>query len=117
MGVYSGFPVITETLDVDGGTATAAAGAATLNKPAGVITSEALTTAAAGDYTLTLTNSVIAAGDIVLVTLHAGSNTTVPVYLHGVAVSAGSVVAKARNAHATAALNGTLVFHFVVVKP
>lgn len=117
MAVYSGFPVITETLDVDGGTVTAASGAATLNKPAGVVTSEALTTAAGSDYTLTLTNSVIAVGDIVLFTLHAGSNTTAPVYLHGVAVSAGSVVAKARNAHASGALNGTLVFHYLVIKP
>src|SRR5688572_28761934 len=45
----------------DNGTATAVAGAATLSKQSGVITSEALTTAAGSGYTLTLTNTLVSA--------------------------------------------------------
>lgn len=50
-------------LRVDDGTktATATAGAATLNKAAGKVTTEALTTAAGANYTLTITNSTVAA--------------------------------------------------------
>lgn len=62
-------------LILDNGTATATAGAATLNKMAGVVTSEALTTAAAGTYTLTLTDNQIADGDIVAASVANGTNT------------------------------------------
>lgn len=99
-------------------TASATAGAATLNQPSGVITSEALTTAAAGaaTYTLTITNSQVIATDIIQVTLGFGTNTAgTPVLVSAVA-AAGSIVCKVMNAHPTNALNGTLTFAFVVWK-
>lgn len=100
----------------DRGTATASAGAATLNKMCGTITSEALTTAAGADYTLTLTNTVIAATSLVFVSLDNGTNTTTPIYVRLVTPSAGSVAIVVRNAHGASALNGTIKVNFLVIK-
>jgi hypothetical protein len=114
---------ITGTLQVDGGmsaglgAATAAAGAATLNARQGKITTEALTTAQNADYTLTLTNSQIAAGDIVLVSVANGTNTQGTPIFSRATPAAGSVVIVIANRHGTSqALNGTLVISFMVVK-
>jgi hypothetical protein len=95
-------------------TATATAGAATLNKQRGTITSEALTTAAGADYTLTLTNSKITASRHVFVSLDNGTNTTAPIYVRLVTPGSGSVVIIVRNAHAASALNGTIKISFIV---
>ena len=97
-------------------TATAAAGAATLNALAGKITSESLTTAAAAAYTLTLTNSMIAAGDIVWAKVGNGTNSAGIPIIGTVAEAAGSVVIKVENQHASAAFNGTVVVSFSVSK-
>jgi hypothetical protein len=105
-----------EEFEMDGGTATATAGAATLNSYSGKITSEAITTAAAADYVLTLTNSRIAATDIVLPSVANGTNTTEGLAINRVQAGAGSVVIRVRNTHASSALNGTIVISFVVVK-
>lgn len=106
----------TVTVDTGTKTATATAGAATLNKRAGVVTSESLTTAAGSDYTLTLTNSTIAATDIVLVSITNGTNTTAPIYVHTVTPGSGSVAIKVRNANGSAtALNGTIKIAYLVV--
>lgn len=104
------------TFDADSGTATATAGAATLNKMAGVITSESLTTAAGAAYTLTLTNSVVAAGDIVLASLDNGTNTTDALTLRRVTAGAGQVVFVVNNTATVSALNGTIRVSFLVVK-
>lgn len=106
------------SLKVDTGTKTAAAvaGAATLNKNAGVVTSEALTTAAGADYVLTLANSDIAAGDQVHASVGNGTNTAGTPNLASITVSAGQAVITVQNIHASAALNGTLTISFLVVK-
>jgi hypothetical protein len=97
-------------------TAAATAGAATLNQLKGKITSEALTTAAGAAYTLTLTNSEIAANDIVLVSVANGTNTQGVVVQGLVTPAAGSCVITVQNEHASQALNGTLVVSFSVIK-
>lgn len=104
------------TLDSGTKTATATAGAATLNKNAGVITSESLTTAAGAEWTLTLTNSAVAAADQVFASVQNGTNTTAMPYITTVTPAAGSVVIKVRNGHASVALNGTVKVAFFVVK-
>jgi hypothetical protein len=68
-------PTWYQILVADTGTATASAGAATLSKPTGVITSEALTTAAAAAYTLTLTNTLITTSSKVMASVSNGTNT------------------------------------------
>lgn len=99
----------------DTGTASASGGAATLSKQRGTITSEALTTAAGADYTLTLTNTKVTTSSIVLVSLDNGSNTTAAIYVALVTPGSGSVVIKVRNAHASSALNGTIKISFAVL--
>jgi len=107
-------PIVLYGIQLDTGTKTVAAvaGAATLNKAAGVVTSEALTTAAAATYTLTLTNSTIAATDQVLVSIGNGTNSAGSPELLTVTPGAGSVVIVIRNGHATVAFNGTLKVAF-----
>lgn len=102
---------------LDTSTASATAGAATLNTQTGVITSEALTTAAGSDYVLTLTNSLITAsgaGSNVFVSVDNGTNTTEGLSVQRVTPSAGSVVIRIRNSHAADALNGTIKIRFSV---
>ena len=98
---------------VNGGTATASAGAATLNNRFGVITSEALTTAQDASYTLTVTNSQIAATDMVFVSVANGTNSQGTTVVTKVTPAAGSLVIIVTNKHASAvALNGTLKIAF-----
>ena len=105
-----------DLLTLDSGTATATAGAATLNKQTGVITTEALTTAAAAAYTLTLTNSVVSAGNRVLVSVDNGTNTAGIPVVSTVTPGASSVVIKVYNLHAADALNGTLKISYLVCR-
>lgn len=91
----------------DTATAVSTAAAATSNHTGVIITTEALTTAAAGDYTFVLTNAVINLDSIVLVSVQNGTNTRDGAYAHSIVPAAGSVTFKVRNPHASA-LNGTL---------
>lgn len=98
------------------GTATATAGAATLANRFGKITTEALTTAQNGVYTLTITNSTIAAADLVMASVANGTNTQGTPTITLVQPSAGSLVILVSNLHASAqALNGTLVVTFAAL--
>lgn len=104
------------TMNLDSTTATAAAGAATLSKMAGVITSEALTTAAGADYVLTITNTLAAAGDLCWASVDNGTNTTEGACVTRVTVGAGTITIRVRNLHASAALNGTVKISFLTCK-
>ena len=103
-------------LDTGTKTATASSGAATLNKSAGVITSEALTTAAGATYTLTLTNSTIAAADQVFAFVNLGAGTGGIPAIASVAPASGSVVIIVQNIHASAAFNAAIKIGFMVLK-
>jgi hypothetical protein len=96
------------------GTATGTGGAATLNAGGGTITTESLTTAAGAVFTETLTNSYIAAADIVLATVST-TGTGTPAICE-ITPAAGSVVITIQNIHASAAFNAVLIIKFVVVK-
>lgn len=107
------------SVKVDTGTKTAAAtaGAATLNKNAGVITSEALTTAAGATYVLDITNSTAAVADQVMASVQFGTSTTgTPAVTTVSTASAGHIIVTVQNIHASAALNGTIKVSFVVYK-
>ena len=118
LGATTPGEVVTNALHVDTGTKTVAAtgGAATLNKMAGVITSEALPTAAGANYVLTLTDSDIAVGDQVMASVQDGTNSTGIPVLSTVKPGAGQVVFTVENNHLTAAFNGTIEIAFVVFK-
>lgn len=95
------------------GTATATGGAATLNNRFGKVTSEALTTAQNGVYTLTITNSAITADDIVMASVANGTNTQGSPVVTRVQPGNGTLVILVANLHASAqALNGTIVVSF-----
>jgi hypothetical protein len=115
---FSGLRILTDQVSLGKGTKTASAtaGAATLNQPSGVITTETLTTAQNASYTLTLTNSKIRATDIVFVSLANGTNSQGTPVVVRVTPANGSVVVIVKNMHdAAQALNGTLKLSFVVV--
>lgn len=98
----------------DEGTGTTSSFAVTLNTQKGVITTEALTTAAGSTQNITLTNSKMTADTVMLVTLGAGTNTAGTPLLF-ITPGSGSATITILNAHASAALNGTLKIHFVLV--
>jgi hypothetical protein len=90
-------------------TASATAGAATANGERVVVTSEALVTANAAAYTLTLTDSSVTAASLPLCNVGNGTNTTAGSTLATVTPGAGSLVIVVYNRSGAAALNGTLV--------
>jgi len=114
---------VTGSLRVDGGisnaigTATATAGAATLAATAGKVTTESLTTAQNADYTLTITNTAVAAADMAFASIANGTNTQGTPVVSRVTPGAGSLTVVIGNRHGSSqALNGTLVVSFFVVK-
>jgi len=102
------------TMDrTNGQTGTAVSNAVTVTGRACKITTESLTTAAAGTYTCTVTDTAIAGTDMVMVSVCDGTSTTgVPVVTQ-VTPAAGSLVIILQNIHASAAFNGTLAISFV----
>jgi hypothetical protein len=93
-------------------TATSTAAAATLNRRAGVVTTESLSTAVGATYTFTLTNSLFTATSVPQVALYPLSSTVAGITLTSSTCASGSCVFVFTNT-GTAAWNGTmnLVFH------
>jgi hypothetical protein len=89
---------------------------ATLNNKCGVVTTESLTAPTASEFTLTLTNSAIAAADIPLVTISNGTNTSGLVALERATVTASTLTVVVRQM-STASLNGTLKVNYFIIKP
>jgi hypothetical protein len=85
-----------------------------MNAISGVVTTESLSTAAGATYTLTITNSMIAAADIVLASI-AGAGTGTPAITR-ITPAAGSVVIIVQNIHSVTAFNAAAVVSFVVIK-
>lgn len=101
-------------VDIDSGTGTSTAGAATINFQEGIITTEALSTAAGATYTMTLTNAMIQANSIVLTSVSKGTATTgglTPIFCTPVS---GSVVIIFQNVTASP-INGTVKINFLVM--
>lgn len=99
----------------DTGTATSTASAGTVSKQSGTVTSEALTTAAGAAWTLTLTNTKIAATSKVFASVENGTNTQGIPVIGTATAGSGSAVIKVYNLHASQALNGTIKVKFFVV--
>lgn len=94
-------------------TATATAGAATLSTTYGVVTSEAITTAAGSTYTLTLTNTTVATTSKVQAAAYLGAGTAGALQIVSITPAAGSVVIVVKNV-GTAALNAAIKIAFQV---
>lgn len=104
-----------DSLEVKFTSGTASAGAVTQNTLCGRVTSEALTTAAAGEYTLTITNSLITANSVVMASAGLGTSTAGTPGIGGVTPAAGSLVITVTNLHSANAFNGTIVINYMVV--
>mgnify|MGYP001618743310 CR=1 FL=1 len=93
---------------------TSASTGVTIVAPCGQITTVALTTAAAAEERFTVTNSIVAATDVIAVctTYDGAGNPIVAVQK----VAAGVFDILITNVHATAALNAAMVINFVVIK-
>lgn len=102
-------------LDVLTGSATSTAGAATVNTQTGQVTTEALTTAAGATYSFVLTNALINAQSIVLVSIGKGTATTGVPAVTTVTPASGSATIVVQNVAAAAALNGTITINFAVL--
>jgi len=93
-----------------GGTSTA-----TLHNRFGVLTTAALTTAAAANHVITVTNNQVKAGDLVFASVAYGTASAGDVVVvGGTAVADGTLVIALKNVHAANAVNGTLRVSFVV---
>jgi hypothetical protein len=106
---------MTGELLFDRGTATSTAGAATINHQVGVVTTEALTTAAASAYSFTYTNSRIASTSMLVVQLMGGTNTTRGIEIRAIPGSGSATLSFFNNNVAASALNGTLIFGVAVL--
>lgn len=103
------------TLKLNSGTATLSSNAATVTKYSNVITSEALTTAAAGSQAFVITLTGVAAGDIALVTRAGGTNTRQS-YAYNAVTTTNTITVTVYNNEPVNAINGTLIFNLVVFK-
>lgn len=103
------------TLDADSGTVTLSSNAGTLSKMAGVITTESLTTAAGASQALTITNTLVASTDLILLSRGGGSNSAGSPLMR-VVPGTGSFVVTLDNVHASAAFNGTFKIAYLVLK-
>lgn len=97
------------------GTGTSTASAATVSTQKGVVTSESLTTAAGASWDLTLTNTKIAAGNVVVASVQNGTNTQGIPVVGVVTPGSGSAVIQVFNLHASQAFNGTIKVSFMVL--
>lgn len=96
------------------GAATGTSNASTLANKCGLITTESASTAAAGTFTETITDTVVAATDVCMATVTT-TGTGTPVITR-VTPAAGSLVIIVGNVHASAAFNAVLLISFVCFK-
>lgn len=109
------FGVGATAIDLDSGTGTCSSNAVTISKQGGVVTTESLNTAGGASQAITITNTLVAAGDLAMVQLAGGTNTTKNITLSAVTTSNTITVTIYNNTAATA-LNGTIIFNFVTFK-
>lgn len=98
-----------------GSTGTEASNTVTVDALCGTITTSSLTTAAAGEYVITVTCSKCAATDVPIVAIKANAGNGTPAAVV-TAVSAGSFVITLTNLHASAAFNSAMTLNYAIFK-
>lgn len=101
-------------IKLDNGTVTLSANAGTLSKQAGVVTTEALTTAGGASQALVITNTLVATTSAIVLTKMGGTNTVKNYSLEAVP-TANTITVTVYNNTAATALNGTIIFSVTVV--
>lgn len=102
-------------IDLDSATATLSSHAATITKWSAVITTEALTTAAGASQAFVITKTGVAAGDLAFVTRSGGTSAGGTPIFKAVCTT-DTVTVTVDNKHASAALDGTLIFNLIIFK-
>lgn len=92
---------------------TEAANAVTTNGNCGVITTSSLSTAAAGSYVITWTNSSIASTSVISLSIQGGTNTTQALNFK-VVPGSGSATLTIYNLNLVTAFNGTILIGYLV---
>lgn len=101
-------------INLDSAVETDAGAGVTIDKMAGSVTSQALTTAAGSKDTITVTNSLAASSSHILCSVVGGTYTTGIPYVTITNRTAGSFVININNTHPSAALNGTVIVQFQI---
>lgn len=104
------------TIDGDTGTGTCTSNAVTISKMAGIVTTESLTTAGGASQAIVITNTTVAAGDIILIGRQGGGNSATQNYSINAVATSNTITATIYNNTAATALNGTIIFSFLVIK-
>jgi len=115
VGTYQAQQMQIGQLALGRGTGTCVSNAVTINNGSGVITTEALSTAAGATQAITLTNSRIAAGDMVYAVADPNGSTGTPT-ISNVTVTATTAVFNLKNDHASAAFNGAIKIYIFISK-
>lgn len=110
---YTAFQIAALASSLIANTGTTSGDAVTLNTFSGNITSESKTTAVGASWTITLTNSTIAATSTVQAIVRSKTNTIRGAYVSAITPASGSCTIVITNG-GTAALNGTFVVPFNV---
>ena len=87
----------------------------TLSKVTGAITTDTTSLAAGAAADFTVTNTAVAVGDVVAVSIRSGS-TTNQTNVRVTTVAAGSFVITVENNHASTAETGAIIINYVVIK-
>jgi len=104
------------TLNLDSAPASLTSHAVTVTKYAGVITTEALTTAAGASQAFVITLTGVAAGDLAFIQgTGTGTNTRMN-HNFRAATTTNTLTVTVNNNEPTNALNGTLIFNYWIVK-
>jgi hypothetical protein len=88
----------------------------TINALSGTITTDSTSLAAAAEATFIVTNSKVAATDVVVVAVKSGGTTAGSTWASVTAVAAGSFSITVANLHASTADTAALVINFAVIK-
>ena len=98
-------------------TGTETSGTATANGVIGQVTSEALTTAAWAEDSITISNNRVKATSVILANVEYGTATQGSPIGWVKSVSDGSFVVELTNVAASDALDGTVIWKFLVINP
>ena len=87
-----------------------------LNKLCGAITTDTTSLATAAEISFTVTNSKVAANDVVVACIKSGGTTSGSTWAAVTAVADGSFQISLANLHASVADTGAIVINFAVIK-
>lgn len=99
---------------IDSSTGSGTSSSVTMNAVAGKVVTPSMTSLAGAVHIITITNSFVASGDLVLTSMESNSAGT-PI-LQQTVVGSGTITITIYNAHATVAFNSTARVTFLVIK-